>query len=59
MRFWMEHTGMGESAVRYFDDLVVGSVLETASTTVTEQEIVEFATRYDTQYFHIDKADAY
>jgi acyl dehydratase len=49
---------MSEPPIRYFEDLIVGSVLETASMTVSEQEIIEFATRYDPQYFHIDKAAA-
>lgn len=49
---------MSESSLRYFEDLVIGDVLETASYTVTEEEIVEFATRFDPQPFHIDKAAA-
>jgi acyl dehydratase len=49
---------MNDSSIRYFEDLVIGSVLETASVTVTEAEIVEFAKRYDPQPFHIDKAAA-
>jgi acyl dehydratase len=56
--FMVGAPGMSESPIRYFEDLVVGSVLETASMTVSEQEIIEFATRFDPQYFHIDKAAA-
>jgi acyl dehydratase len=40
--------------VRYFEDFKVGDVTELGSVEVTEQEIVEFATRYDPQPFHID-----
>lgn len=49
---------MNESTPRYFEDLVIGNVLETASVTVTEEEIIDFARRYDPQPFHIDKAAA-
>lgn len=49
---------MNESSPRYFEDLVIGNVLETASVTVTEEDIVQFAKRYDPQPFHIDKAAA-
>ena len=39
---------------RYFEDYVVGEVLTFGDHTITEQEIIEFASRYDPQYFHID-----
>jgi len=39
---------------RYFEDLEVGETCTSASRTVSEQEIVEFASRYDPQYFHMD-----
>lgn len=42
---------------RYFEDYMVGAVDEFGAYAVTEQEIVEFARRYDPQPFHID-ADA-
>ncbi len=42
---------------RYFEDYTAGEVLEFGDTLVTEPEIVEFATRYDPQPFHVD-ADA-
>ena len=38
----------------YFDDFVIGQTFELGSVTVTEAEIVEFATRYDPQPFHVD-----
>jgi acyl dehydratase len=39
---------------RYFQDFTPGTVFEAGSVTVSESEIVEFATRYDPQPFHID-----
>ncbi len=39
---------------RYFEDYVVGSVYEFGSITVTEEEIIDFAKKYDPQSFHID-----
>jgi acyl dehydratase len=40
--------------VRYFEDFQVGEVTELEPVTVTADEIVEFAMRYDPQPFHID-----
>ena len=40
--------------MRYFEDFNAGDVLELGSVTVTEEEIVEFASRYDPQPFHVD-----
>jgi len=42
----------------YFDDLPVGETHELGSYTVTEDEIVDFATQYDPQSFHVDRAAA-
>jgi acyl dehydratase len=39
---------------RYFEDYIAGSVYEFGSITVDEEEIIEFARRYDPQVFHID-----
>jgi acyl dehydratase len=39
---------------RYFDDIVVGEIRESGVRTVTQQELVDFAARYDPQYFHAD-----
>ncbi|MBP2674762.1 MAG: acyl dehydratase [Deltaproteobacteria bacterium] len=39
---------------RYFEDYRVGSVQECGPIPVTEEEIIEFARRYDPQYFHTD-----
>lgn len=39
---------------RYWEDLEVGEHFTSRSRTVSEAEIVDFATRYDPQYFHMD-----
>ncbi len=39
---------------RYFEDLEVGEYAESAPVTVNEAEIVDFASRYDPQYFHMN-----
>ena len=39
---------------RYFEDYVVGSIQESGSVAIGEAEIVEFASRYDPQRFHVD-----
>jgi acyl dehydratase len=44
--------------VRYFEDFAVGDVVELGSVTVSEEEIVEFALRYDPQPFHVDPGAA-
>lgn len=38
----------------YLEDFVVGQVYELGSVEVTEEEIIEFATRFDPQPFHVD-----
>ncbi|MBL6613961.1 MAG: MaoC family dehydratase [Reyranella sp.] len=43
---------------RYWDDYEVGQKFELGSTSFTADEIVEFATRYDPQSFHVDAAAA-
>jgi len=40
--------------MRYWEDFRVGEVTEVGPVTVTEDEIVEFATKYDPQPFHVD-----
>jgi acyl dehydratase len=44
--------------VRWFEDFSVGDVIDVGPVTVTEAEIVEFATQYDPQPFHVDPAAA-
>ncbi len=41
--------------MRYFEDMVVGSVTRSSRTyTVTREEVIAFATQYDPQPFHLD-----
>jgi acyl dehydratase len=41
--------------VRHWEDFRVGDVTELGPVTVTRDEIVEFAERYDPQPFHVDE----
>jgi acyl dehydratase len=38
----------------YFEDFQVNQLLEFGKYLVTKEEIVEFASKYDPQYFHLD-----
>ncbi|MFC4359077.1 MaoC family dehydratase [Halobium salinum] len=38
----------------FYEDLTVGDVEEFGAYEVTEREIVEFASKYDPQFFHLD-----
>jgi acyl dehydratase len=40
--------------MRYWEDLEVGETAEVGPVTVTEADIVEFASKYDPQPFHLD-----
>ncbi len=40
--------------MKYLEDFEVGQVFEYGSYKVTREEIIEFGTKYDPQYFHID-----
>jgi acyl dehydratase len=42
----------------YFEDFEVGRVIDVGTCTFTEDEIREFATRFDPQPFHVDKEAA-
>ena len=42
------------SNVLYLEDLVPGQTFESGSHTLTAEEIVEFAGRFDPQFFHLD-----
>lgn len=44
--------------VRYAEDYRPGEIFELGTYVITEQEIVEFATRYDPMPFHVDRAAA-
>lgn len=48
----------GLKGMRYFDDFSIGMVMTHQGPTLTQEEIVEFAGRYDPQPFHIDEAAA-
>jgi acyl dehydratase len=43
---------------RYFEDYVPGSVYEYGPISVSEAEIVEFATKFDPQYIHVNHEKA-
>ena len=43
---------------RYLEDFITGSVAEAGSVLVTEDEVLDFARRYDPQPFHTDPAAA-
>lgn len=43
---------------RFFEDYAAGEIIEFGDHLVTEEEIVEFARRYDPQAFHVDAAAA-
>ena len=45
---------MNAAEGRYYEDLVIGKVLESSARTISLDELLEFATRYDPQYFHAD-----
>jgi len=40
--------------MRYFEDFKVGDVTEVGPVTVSAEEIVDFASRFDPQPFHVD-----
>ena len=42
----------------YFEDFAPGRVWEMEGPTLSKPEIVEFASRFDPQYFHVDEAAA-
>ena len=42
----------------YFEDFFPGQEIELGTRTVTEQEIIEFATDFDPQPFHVDREAA-
>ena len=49
---------MNPAEDRYFEDYVVGSVHEFGATPVTEEEVIDFAQRFDPQSFHVDPEKA-
>lgn len=45
---------MDRSGRRYFEDIAVGDAAESRETVVDLEEMLDFARRYDPQYFHTD-----
>ena len=54
----MSNSFPGPGEDKYFEDYEAGRVYELGSVQVELAEVVEFATRYDPQYFHIDESRA-
>jgi len=46
------------NAPRFFEDHTIGEIREFGSYRVSEEEIIEFGTRYDPQPFHVDREAA-
>lgn len=44
--------------MRFYEDIEVGETERIGSYTVTKEEIIDFAERYDPQPFHVDEAAA-
>ena len=44
--------------MRYYEDLTVGDVSMSSPRTLSREEMLEFARRYDPQYFHTDEQAA-
>lgn len=42
----------------YFEDFEIGKTIDVGSRSVSEAEIMEFATQFDPQPFHVDKSAA-
>lgn len=42
----------------YWEDFTVGRKMEFGAMEVTEEDIIEYATEFDPQPFHIDKEEA-
>ena len=42
----------------YFEDFEIGKAIEVGSRTVSEEEILDFATKFDPQPFHVDREAA-
>ena len=54
----MNNSFPGPGEDKYFEDYEAGRVYELGSVQVELAEVVEFATRYDPQYFHINESQA-
>ncbi len=49
---------MTDHGLRYFDDYLPGASYDCGSVSVSEAEIISFATQFDPQPFHVDPAAA-
>ena len=47
-------SGVTDRALRYFDDYLPGASYDCGSVSVSEAEIISFATQFDPQPFHVD-----
>jgi acyl dehydratase len=44
--------------MRYYEDLIIGEMQSSPPRTLTREEMIDFAVRYDPQYFHTDEKAA-
>ena len=44
--------------MQYYEDIEIGAVRDLGSTSVTREEVLEFAEKYDPQPFHLDEEAA-
>lgn len=51
----MSHTLPSDPTQRFFEHYPVGAVFDIGSFTVSEQEIIDFASQYDPQDMHVDR----
>lgn len=49
---------MPDASKRYLEDLAVGDTFTSGEYTMTREEIIDYASRYDPQPFHLDDAAA-
>lgn len=49
---------MAEKKKYHFEDFVPGSTWEVQGPTLTQEDIIEFAAKFDPQYFHVDPEQA-
>lgn len=51
----MSHSGTGAAAELFFEDLTPGRVFDLGVTTVDRREMLDFALRFDPQWYHVDE----
>ena len=56
--FWTVFENILNSVWKYFEDFEVGLNFESEPTLVTKDEIIDFASKYDPQSFHLDEKAA-